>query len=166
MGATQIKPNASVLDPEQAVYNKVYSGGGFSNVFAVPSYQVEAAKAYLENNPPPFGTDRYNTSISRGFPDISANGIWTLVYVSSASAPVVGSILTLVNAARMNIGKSAIGFINPVLYKYPNMLNDMVVGNNPGCGTDGFAAAEAWDPVTGLGTPNFPKVLATWLTLP
>lgn len=34
-------------------------------------------------------------------------------------------------------------------------FNDVVVGSNPGCGTNGFAAAPGWDPVTGLGSPNF-----------
>jgi len=33
-------------------------------------------------------------------------------------------------------------------------------------GTPGFTAVKGWDPVTGLGTPNFPKMLATFLLLP
>ena len=40
------------------------------------------------------------------------------------------------------------------------------MGDNPGCGTDGFNATIGWDPVTGLGTPNYPKLLAAWLALP
>ena len=27
-------------------------------------------------------------------------------------------------------------------------------------------SVQGWDPVTGLGTPNFPKLLARWLLLP
>jgi len=153
----------------------VYSGGGFSNVFAAPTYQSAALKTYFSEYPPPYGSDQYNTSRSRGFPDIAANGanyaiavdgIWKLVFGTSASAPVVGSILTLINAARLDIGKSPIGFINPVLYRNPDMFNDIVVGGNPGCGTAGFQAVKGWDPVTGLGTPNFPKMLERWLSLP
>ncbi|KAF8583077.1 subtilisin-like protein [Ramaria rubella] len=34
-------------------------------------------------------------------------------------------------------------------------FNDITVGNNPGCGTMGFQCRVGWDPVTGLGTPNF-----------
>lgn len=33
-------------------------------------------------------------------------------------------------------------------------------------GTPGFTSAPGWDPVTGLGTPNFPKLLERWLLLP
>ena len=29
-----------------------------------------------------------------------------------------------------------------------------------GCGVGGFSCAEGWDPVTGLGTPLYPKLLA------
>ncbi|KAH8994009.1 hypothetical protein EDB92DRAFT_1944285 [Lactarius akahatsu] len=34
-------------------------------------------------------------------------------------------------------------------------LNDITSGSNPGCDTDGFSAVPGWDPVTGLGTPDF-----------
>lgn len=40
------------------------------------------------------------------------------------------------------------------------------MGGNQGCGTAGYTAVPGWDPVTGLGTPNFPKLLAMWLLLP
>lgn len=42
----------------------------------------------------------------------------------------------------------------------------MTTGSNPGCGTQGFYAAPGWDPVTGLGSPVFPKLLALALSLP
>jgi tripeptidyl-peptidase-1 len=35
------------------------------------------------------------------------------------------------------------------------MMNDVTDGSNPGCGTRGFPAKIGWDPVTGLGTPNY-----------
>jgi tripeptidyl-peptidase-1 len=44
-------------------------------------------------------------------------------------------------------------------YKNPSVFHDITVGSNPGCGTDGFAVAKGWDPVTGLGTPNYPALL-------
>lgn len=133
-------------------------------------------KNYYAKYPPPYGADRYNNSQAvRGLPDISANGAnyvvavdgqFALVYGTSASSPTLGSILTLINEERLNAGKSSIGFINPVIYSHPNILNDITEGNNPGCGTDGFSAVPGWDPVTGLGTPNFPKMLFLWLSLP
>lgn len=59
-----------------------------------------------------------------------------------------------------------VGFINPVLYEHPEVFNDITSGHNPGCGTYGFEAVEGWDPVTGLGTPNYPKLLELFLSLP
>ncbi len=56
--------------------------------------------------------------------------------------------------------------MNPVLYANPSVMNDIVNGNNPGCGTTGFEAVPGWDPVTGLGTPNYPQMEALFLSLP
>lgn len=52
VGATQIKPGASVTAPEVACETVIYSGGGFSNVFAQPSYQAEAIATYYKNYNP------------------------------------------------------------------------------------------------------------------
>jgi len=41
--------------------------------------------------------------------------------------------------------------------------DDITSGSNPGCGTAGFSAVSGWDPVTGLGTPNYLKMLAYFL---
>jgi len=126
-------------------------------------------KNYFKHHAPPYTAAQYNnTQRVRGFPDISANGAnyvvaidgtFFLVYGTSASTPVVGSIITLINDARLHEGKKPVGFINPVLYEHPEVLNDITSGSNPGCGTNGFDAVPGWDPVTGLGTPNFPKML-------
>ena len=176
VGATQVKANASVTQPEKAAESYIYSGGGFSNLFSTPGYQASALKTYFANHKPPYGPDRYNTTEkSRGYPDVSANGVnyvvavdgtFNHVYGTSASAPTFGSIVTLINAARMYVGKSPVGFLNPALYANPGMMNDIVSGGNQGCGTPGFKAVNGWDPVTGLGTPNFPKMLGYFLALP
>jgi len=97
---------------------------------------------------------------------IAIDGNFSLVYGTSASSPTTGSILTLINQARYSAGKSSIGFINPVLYEHPGILNDIIEGGNQGCGTPGFSSAPGWDPVTGLGTPNYPKMLKLWMGLP
>lgn len=97
---------------------------------------------------------------------IAIDGVFGLVYGTSASSPTTGSILTLINQERIQRGKSSIGFINPVLYAHPYVLNDITEGGNQGCGTPGFESAPGWDPVTGLGTPNYPKMLELFLSLP
>ena len=175
VGATQIRPGATVFDEEVACETRIFSGGGFSNFFPLPDYQADAVKSWFKNHPPPYGADRFNNSqMTRGIPDISANGAKHTVIVNgksilshgtSLSVPVVASIFTLINEARINLGKSSVGFVNPVLYAHPKALNDITSGKNPGCGTPGFEAAEGWDPVTGLGTPRFPDLLDIFLAL-
>nr|POF26206.1 tripeptidyl-peptidase sed1 [Quercus suber] len=160
IGATQVKPKTNVVaalasgtQPEMACETVIYSGGGFSNVFPMPSYQSAAVKGWFKNHPPPYGAERFNNSQqTRGYPDISANGAnylvaidnrTALVYGTSASSPTFGSILTLVNQQRLSIGKSSIGFINPVAYAHPYIFNDITEGGNQGCGTAGFSSAPA-----------------------
>jgi tripeptidyl-peptidase I len=85
---------------------------------------------------------------------------------TSASAPVFAAIINRINEERLNANKSSLGFLNPAMYKNPSMFRDIVNGTNPGCGTKGFTAVPGWDPVTGLGTPNYPKMLAYFMSLP
>lgn len=75
VGATQMRNGSSVEDPEVACEQVIRSGGGFSNVFAMPSYQKEAVARYFNETPPPYNDNTYNNSqVVRGFPDVSANG--------------------------------------------------------------------------------------------
>jgi len=180
VGATQVKPGVTdvltATQPEMASETVIYSGGGFSNNFAMPSYQSAAVASYFEHYNPPYGADRYNNSMkTRGFPDVSANGAnyvvyvdgnFSLVYGTSCSSPTFGSVLTLVNSARLSEGKSSVGFVNPTFYAHPEIFNDITEGGNQGCGTPGFSAVPGWDPVTGLGTPNFIALLALYSLLP
>ena len=65
-------------------------------------------------------------------------------------------MVSLLNDPRIDVKLPSLGFLNPWFYtKGFNGLNDIVSGNNPGCGTDGFTAVKGWAPVTGLGTPHF-----------
>ncbi|GBE88831.1 Aorsin [Sparassis crispa] len=178
VGATQVNPGASVFEPESACEQVIYSGGGWSNVFAMSSYQKTAVESYLTQYPPPYPADIWNsTSTSRAFPDIAANGAnyvvavqgaFLLVYGTSCASPVSAAILSAVNDARLALGKGPVGFINPTIYTAHGMaaFNDITNGTNPGCGTDGYHAQPGWDPVTGVGTPNFPKLLELFLSLP
>ena len=184
-----------MFDPETAAFGLFDNGsfvftssGGFSNIYPVPDYQKSAIDNYFANHNPPYpyyellggfnasaaGNGIYNR-IGHGIPDVSANGMNIGVFNegefaqfagTSASSPIFAAIVTRINDARLNMGKSTVGFINPVLYAHPEVLNDITNGTNPGCGTDGFSAVEGWDPVTGLGTPNYPKMLELFTSLP
>lgn len=93
---------------------------------------------------------------------------------TSCSSPVFGAIVALLNSYRQDNGKSPLGFINPLMYALAasdaTAFNDITTGNNKCtescCARYGFEATKGWDPVTGLGTPNFPKLLAYVKSLP
>ncbi|KAK5163923.1 uncharacterized protein LTR77_010318 [Saxophila tyrrhenica] len=163
------------------------TGGGFSNYFTPPPYQQSAVADYLasHNSLPYYIANAAASNIGenggvynrggRGYPDVSANGAFLLAYNNltvshffgtSLSAPIFASVITLINEERTAIGKGPVGFVNPTLYEHPYVLNDIVNGSNPNCGSSGFQAAPGWDPVTGLGTPNYPKMLELFMSLP
>ncbi|KAI6016231.1 Pro-kumamolisin, activation domain-containing protein [Pisolithus marmoratus] len=106
--------------------------------------------------------------VSEAYPDVSAQSDFFVIaykgqfgYIggNSASTPTFASIISMVNDARISMGKKGLGFLNPWLYSMGySGLNDITTGHNPGCGTEGFNASIGWDPVTGLGTPNFEKL--------
>lgn len=186
VGATYLPSGASAATDSEVAVSRFGSGGGFSNIYPVPSYQSEAVTAYLTNSPPQYpsysGTDDQNiganggiwNSAGRGYPDVSAVGdnilifnnlLPTIIGGTSASAPVFASILNRINEERLAANKSTVGFVNPVLYANPQILHDITAGTNPGCNTSGFSASTGWDPVTGLGTPDYPKMLELFLGL-
>lgn len=182
VGATRI----SALTPfapgvrEVAPLDQIISGGGFSNVFAAPDWQLPTMQAYHSNHGSQIvgagGQSLYNNSgLTRGYPDISANGYQYSVYSgeinqpfsgTSGASPMVAGVIALINGQRLAQKKRTVGFINPVLYAHPEIMNDVVRGSSPGCNTTGFGTEQGWDPVTGLGTPNFPAMAALWSSLP
>lgn len=182
VGGTQLPKNGTVHGGEVAFRHisadghVSSSGGGFSNVFSAPSWQVGATRRYLERQGDRLAhlAGRYNAQ-GRGIPDVSANAAnyvialnETLLTVmgTSASAPTFASVVAKINHGRLSAGKKSVGFLNPVLYALPNMLHDVVNGSNYGCGGGAFPADEGWDPVTGLGTPDFEKMLQAYMSLP
>jgi len=166
VGATRFV-NQQVGEPEMAS-DMFGSGGGFSTMFDAFKDQVAAVKHYLEiaEDLPPAG---YFPPGGRATPDVSAlgegfqvlaNGRTTVVGGTSASAPTFGGLVSLLNEARIQAGKPAMGYLNPFLYQNADAFRDVILGTNAiGRGTGplkyGFKCAKGWDPATGLGTPNF-----------
>ncbi|KAH9077774.1 subtilisin-like protein [Lactarius deliciosus] len=150
-------------DPEVAA---PLSGGGFSDHFPRPVYQDVAASAFLERQGTQY-TGHYNPE-GRGIPDIAAQALRFPVFIdandfiaegTSCSTPTVAGIISLLNDYLIASGRPPLGFLNIRLYDDGFAgLNDITSGSNPGCGTDGFSAVPGWDPVTGLGTPDFEKL--------
>ena len=143
------------------------SSGGFSNYWDRPSYQKDAVSKYFSEAQHLPDPSHYNQT-GAGFPDVAAQaesflvtwgGVSIPVDGTSCAAPTFSGVVSLLNDYRLKNGKSTLGYLNPVIYKYGNqILNDVTGGHNPGCDTDGFFAAPGWDPVTGYGTPNFEKM--------
>ncbi|KAI3616687.1 tripeptidyl peptidase [Moniliophthora roreri] len=154
----------TIFVPEVAVD---FSGGGFSDYWSRPAYQEKAVSAFLDKLPKGTYEGLFNRK-GRAFPDVAAEGRFFRIWLSgvprsiggtSASSPAFAGIVALLNDARLKVGLPPLGFLNPFLYsKGISGLTDITSGNNPGCGTPGFNATEGWDPVTGLGTPNFFKL--------
>ncbi|KAJ7452721.1 hypothetical protein B0H11DRAFT_283160 [Mycena galericulata] len=71
-------------------------------------------------------------------------------------------MVALVNDRLIAAGKPVLGFLNPFLYSPAGKASftDVTSGSNPGCNTNGFSASPGWDPVAGLGTPNFDLLLS------
>jgi len=155
------------------------SGGGFSNVTNAlrPSWQDDAVKGYFSSGVelPPAS---YYNGAGRGFPDVSAQGRNALISQSgnleavsgtSMSSPIFAAIIGLLSETYMNITGKPFGFLNPFLYQMyaaaPTAFTDITLGDNIcdeyGCakGCKGYYATTGWDPVTGLGVPNYPVML-------
>ena len=153
------------------------SGGGFSTRFSqVPNakWQQKAVAKYLAtvdaSTLPPASS--FPTT-GRATPDISVLGEGYQIVVggkvyseggTSASAPAFGAMVSLLNEARLQAGRSPMGFLNPFLYANPNAFFDVTIGSNKFDQTGypypyGFNCSRGWDPVTGLGTPHFGKLL-------
>ena len=148
-GGTTITATNGTISAETAWSD---SGGGVSDVFALPSWQT-TAKVPVSSNP----------SGGRGVPDVSADadpnsgynvlvdGSSVVVGGTSAVAPLWAGLIALLN---QQLGTS-VGFINPKLYDLagypssPGPLQDITSGSN-----GAYSAGVGWDPVTGLGRPD------------
>ena len=160
----------------------ITTGGGFSTIFSQPSYQSSAVSGYFDSlsksEEPVSGYDAGN----RGYPDVSMAGYNYEVVIggstfslsgTSASSPVFAGVVSLVNAARLEAGKSALGFVNPALYSSGvsgGVYNDVTDGNNMCtagrvCCDEGFYCSSGWDPLTGFGSVDYSKFYDTFLDL-
>ena len=78
-------------------------------------------------------------------------------------------VVNLMNSARVGTGLGTVGFINPTLYANPGAFSDITSGSNfctsytgstITCCNAGFYAASGWDPVSGLGSITYSKLLS------
>jgi tripeptidyl-peptidase-1 len=149
-------------------------GGGFSSIFGRPSYQNATVNTWLSTDTTHSSVSKYFNSSGRAYPDVSAqatnfevviSGEAELVDGTSCATPTFSSVIQLINSGRVAAGKAGLGFLNPWLYgNASSALTDITSGSNSGCSGvisgAGFDAVAGWDPATGLGTPNYSKLVA------
>lgn len=140
-------------NPGVAEVGWVAAGGGFSDVFAKPSYQDT-----LPAGSTPIGA-------TRGVPDVASEasartgplvydtnagaGGWFIIGGTSVACPQFAGLVAIAD----QINGGGLGLINPALYaigaspaRYAADFHDITTGNN------GYPASVGWDPITGLGT--------------
>ena len=151
-GGTTLDATGNQIKDEEA-WNELATGGGatgggVSQVFALPSWQQNAGVPKAPNG-----------MLGRGVPDVAGdadpNSGYQIVVDSqadvvggtSAVAPLWAGLIALLNQQATH----AVGYLNPLLYAAPveATFHDINVGNN-----GGYQARPGWDPCTGLGTPD------------
>lgn len=156
-GGTKLDANGSTIVSE-VVWNELANkegatGGGVSNVFALPSWQANAKV------PRPSGKTG-----GRGVPDVAGDadpttgytirvdGTTSVIGGTSAVAPLWAGLVAVAN---QQLG-TQVGFIQPAIYaaKAASAFNDITQGNN-----GAFSAGPGWDACTGLGSPIASKLI-------
>lgn len=137
------------------------SGGGFSSVFAKPSWQdtLPAGSTAIGSTRgvPDMSWDASCTSLVWVLDTAPGAGNWFGVCGTSAASPQLAAMTSIADQAAGH----DLGDIHPTLYQlasgpnYGTYFYDVTAGNNQ---TDpsvpGYNAAAGWDPITGLGTPD------------
>jgi kumamolisin len=150
-GGTKLEATGGSLVSE-TVWNEPTdgaTGGGISDVFALPAYQTNAGVPPSAN---PSGR------VGRGVPDVAGDadpatgynvtvdGRPMVIGGTSAVAPLWAGLIALCNQA---LGRSA-GFIHPMIYRPAahSGFHDITSGNN-----GAYTARSGWDACTGWGSP-------------
>jgi kumamolisin len=157
-GGTKLTISGTTIGSEQTwnelASNEGATGGGVSQVFALPDYQRTAK---VPKAPTGF--------VGRGVPDVAGNadpetgynvvvdGQQAVIGGTSAVAPLWAGLLALIN---QSLGTN-VGYINPLLYSatVESIFHDITSGTN-----GDYSAGPGWDACTGLGSPNGAKLLA------
>lgn len=115
------------------------TGGGYSTVFARPSWQTGVSNS-MRGVPDVAG----NADPETGY-NVLVDGHAMVVGGTSAVAPLWAGLVVLLN---QKLGRR-VGFLNPALYAANSGLRDITQGNN-----GAFSAGPGWDACTGVGTPT------------
>jgi subtilase family serine protease len=173
LGVDNTDPPGTCKNQSHREIGWIDAGGGFSHVFAKPSYQDtlptgSTAIGSMRGVPDVGYQASARTGVlvyetAPGFTGLACPGGdpcsagWYVVGGTSSSCPQWAALVAIAN----QMAGHGLGLINPKLYalasgpKYSSDFFDVTTGNNQADpSVPGYPATTGWDPVTGLGTPN------------
>jgi subtilase family serine protease len=162
--------------PGQRELSWVDSGGGYSHIFARPSFQdtLPAGSTVIPGEQRGVPDVAYQASAATGvlvyITNPGSTGIacptgdpcstgWYVVGGTSSGSPQWAGLVAIAD----QINGGPLGWLNPALYRigadstrYAADFFDVTTGrsNQTAPTIPGYTASTGWDPVTGLGTPN------------
>jgi kumamolisin len=152
-GTSKTATSETVWNDNPGQTNGQGTGGGYSTIFPVQSWQIDAPPAPANSQ---FGKGRM-------VPDVSANGDPETGYVVfiHGSATVLGgtsAVAPLYAGLFAAFGKK-LGWVTPTLWKNQGAFNDITMGGN-----GMYSAAVGPDPCSGIGSPIGTKVAALFVS--
>ncbi len=165
VGGTSLLLDSSGNESSETIWNNGTgaSGGGISNYFSRPYWQVGTGV--------PAGTTRLVPDVaSVADPDTGAvviRGGAQLIYGGTSwSSPTWAAFCALINQSRANAGKPPMGLLGPYIYPQLGTANfrDITTGSNATPNSGGkYPATPGYDLASGIGVPNM-LILAQTLT--
>ena len=127
------------------------SGGGISDIFPLPDWQVGAGIPASMND----------GHAGRGIPDIAGHADGYMIFLDGAmegpvqgtseAAPLYAGLMALINSA---VGDN-VGYLNPLLYQLGRtaVFRDIAdCASNTSSGSPGYTTVSGWDACTGWGS--------------
>ncbi|WP_329572134.1 protease pro-enzyme activation domain-containing protein [Kitasatospora sp. NBC_01266] len=125
------------------------SGGGYSQIFAKPSWQT--------------GTNQYRSvpdialdaDYGAGALSVNLNGKWEDIGGTSLASPLMAGYIAMVDQKSKAAGTADVGALNPTIYaigqssQYASTFHDVTTGNN-----NTYSAGTGYDLCTGWGSPQ------------
>jgi subtilase family serine protease len=135
------------------------SGGGFSSVFARPSYQDDVGSIRAHRGVPDVAGDAGDSTGLALINELPSGPVMETAAGTSAGAPFWAGLVAL---ADQYAGRE-LGSVDPAIYRiaqsasYHAAFHEVVKGDNTvvadGETLEGYQAGPGWNPVTGWGTP-------------
>jgi kumamolisin len=152
-GTSKTATSETVWNDSPGQTNGEGTGGGYSTIFPVESWQIGA--------PPAPANTQYGTG--RMVPDVSADGdpeTGYEVYIHGSASVLGGTsaVAPLYAGLFAAFGKK-LGFITPTLWENQTAFNDITVGSN-----GMYSAAVGPDPCSGIGSPIGTSIAALFVS--